>query len=595
MHHKFVTFPFAAIIGHDLMKKGLLVNAIDTSISGILIKGDKGTGKSTAVRALAKLLPKIDIVKDCAFRCHPGDLRLMCQACQDKYKKNGGLVSIKKKMEVIDMPLSATEDVVVGTIDIKNILSDGIKSLEPGILARANRNILYIDEVNLLEDHLVNILLDASAMGVNIVEREGVSLYHPSRFILIGTMNPEEGELRPQLLDRFGLCVEMNALTSSDQRLEVIKRRSEFDSDPWRFEERFREEEDALRKEIVDVQSLFNKVDISHEMLEKIVKITTHLGIKTHRADIVMEKTSRALAALDNRDFVSEQDINEAALLSLPHRMHEHPFDKSKAPTKETLETFLNSKSKDEIFDFERDAKLKNDVLNINSNNIVKGRHSSKAQGGNGLYIRARESKNPQSLAIDATIRKSVKDTGKLQVRSDHLMEKVRTSNGKALYIILLDSSSSMRMERKIGFAKTLAWNILRESYKKKDKLSLFAFRNEDSKMLVPPTTDVSKVEKALEELPIGGKTPLTTALYKAFQMSMKENDTSTTVILISDGKGNIFIKNSIEEDIAFLSTLAKGTNFIIVNSEIKNRSIGILEDMGRTLNGKHFYLEDVI
>ena len=408
-------------------------------------------------------------------------------------------------------------------------------------------------------------------------------------------MNPEEGELRPQLLDRFGLCVEMNALTSREERLEVIIRRRGFDLDPWKFEESFYKKEDTLKKMIIDAQSLIPEVAISNKMLEMIVKITTGLGIKTHRADIVMEKTSRALAALDDRNSVDEHDINEAALLCLPHRMQEQPFDKSKAPTKETLEAFLNSKSKDEIFDFERDTKLKKNIIDLNSNSMAKGRNSSKAENGNGLYIRARESNNPQSLAIDATIRKTVKETGKLQVRSDHLMEKVRISSGKALYIILLDSSSSMRMEKKIQFAKMLAWNILRESYTKKDKLSLFAFRNEDSEMLVPPTSDISRVEKALEELPTGGKTPLTPALFKAIQMAGKEKDTSSKVILISDGKGNIFIKNSIEEDIAFLSPFTNGINLTIVNSEIRNRSIGILENIAATLNADHFYLEDVI
>jgi len=223
LHYKSVIFPFTALVGQELLKKALLINAIDPSIGGVLIKGDKGTGKSTAVRSLSHILPEIQVVKGCNFNCHPLDRTLMCQSCQQEYNENGKLPSVKTPMKIIDMPVSATEDMVIGTIDIKKAIKEGVKALEPGILARANRNILYIDEVNLLDNHLVNILLDSAAMGVNIVEREGISLYHPSRFVLVGTMNPEEGGLRPQILDRFGLSVEVRALESKEERLKIMK------------------------------------------------------------------------------------------------------------------------------------------------------------------------------------------------------------------------------------------------------------------------------------------------------------------------------------------------------------------------------------
>lgn len=595
MHHKFVTFPFTAIVGQELMKKALLINAIDPTIGGVLIKGDKGTGKSTAVRALAELLPKIRVVKDCPFNCHPQNLRMMCKSCQERYERGDQLPWTERKMEIIDMPLSATEDMVVGTIDIKRALKEGIKALEPGILARANRNILYIDEVNLLDDHLVNILLDSAAMGVNIVEREGISIYHPSRFILIGTMNPEEGELRPQILDRFGLCVEVEALSSKEDRLKVMKYKREFDSDPWKFEERFSNQQKALKERIAKAQQILPQVTISQDMAEKIVEIVLSLGIKTHRADIVMEKTARVLACLNGRNYVTEEDIKEAALLALPHRTRQQPFEKGAKITKEIIETILQGKTKDEVYDFDRNTEMKKDVLKLDAASSLDGRDFPKKDGERGLYIRAKESKKPKSIAIDATLRKAIRETGKLEVLPEHLMEKVRVSKGEAIYIILLDSSSSMRMEKKIRFAKTLAWLLLKQSYEKKNRIALLAFRGEKTEVLVSPTRDVTKIENALEKLPTGGKTPLTPAIYKAFELAKKETKAIPTVILISDGKGNVFIKNNIEEDIQFLSEYAKGINLVIVNTESKNRSIGILEDIAKMFNAPHFYLEDVI
>ena len=595
MHHKFVIFPFSAIVGQELMKKALLINAIDTTIGGVLIKGEKGTGKSTAVRALADLLPTMKVVKDCPFNCHPENLRLMCKSCQERYEKDGHLPYVERKMEVVDLPLSATEDMVVGSIDIKRALKEGIKALEPGLLARANRNILYIDEVNLLNDHIVNILLDSASMGVNIIEREGISLYHPARFILIGTMNPEEGELRPQILDRFGLCVEVKALSSKEDRLKVMEYRRMFDFDPWKFEEHFREEQERLRHRIVNAQLILPQIKISENMVEKIVEITTSLGIKTHRADIVMEKAAKALAALSGRNYVTEEDLKEAALLTLSHRMRESPFEKGAALSIETVESILQAKTKEEVFDFEKNAEKKRDILKLNETGFAQGRDFPKMEGTRGLYIRARKSENPKCVAIDATLRKAVRETGKLEILPEHLMEKVRITQGEALYIILLDSSSSMRAEKKMKFAKTLARLLLKQSYEKKNRVALLAFRGENVEVLASPTSDVAKIEEALKKLPTGGKTPLTPGLYKAFEIAKKETRAIPTIILISDGKGNVFIKNSLQEDVAFLSAFTDDVNLVVVNTESRNRSIGILEEIAKTFHAPHFYLEDVI
>ncbi|MHC1590897.1 MAG: magnesium chelatase subunit D family protein [Candidatus Helarchaeales archaeon] len=596
MHHKFVTFPFVAIVGQELMKKSLLINEIDPTVGGVLIKGDKGTGKSTAARALADLLPKNKVVKDCPFNCHPENPRLMCKSCQERFEKEGPLPWIEKKMEIIDLPLSATEDMVVGTIDIKRALKEGIKALEPGILARANRNILYIDEVNLLEDHLVNILLDAAAMGINVIEREGISVYHPSRFVLIGTMNPEEGDLRPQILDRFGLCVEVEALTSKEDRLKIMELRREFDLDPWKFEEKFLPEQEKLRNKIVQAKQQLSKVIISRELLEKIVDITVSLGIRTHRADIVMEKTAIALAALNGRSEVTEEDVVEAALLALPHRMRQQPFEKGGKLTKETIyQTISKPKNDEEISNFEKNYKLKKDIFKINKVGSKNGRDVPKIENPNGMFIRARERINSNNIAINATINKAVRETGSLNVLPEHLMEKVRKGKGEALYIILLDSSSSMRMDKKIRFAKSLAWLVLKKSYEKKNKAALLTFRGDRARVVVPPTSNLLKIEEALENLPTGGKTPLTPALREALELAKREKRATPTINLISDGRGNVFIKNNLEEDIKFLSNHFKEANLIVVNTEIRNRSIGVLESIAKSFNAPHFYLEEVM
>ncbi|MDI6644041.1 MAG: magnesium chelatase subunit D family protein [Methanobacteriaceae archaeon] len=599
MHHKFVIFPFTAIVGQEMLKKALLINAIDPSIGGVLIKGDKGTGKSTAVRSLAYLLPEIKKVKDCPFNCHPNDLKLMCKSCQQSYEAGKDLVEVRKKMEIVDMPISATEDMVIGTIDIKKVLKSGIKAMEPGILARANRNILYIDEVNLLDDHLVNVLLDCAAMGVNIVEREGISLYHPSRFILVGTMNPEEGDLRPQILDRFGLCVDVEALTSKEDRLKIMQYRMEFDKDPWKFEEKFKKEEKVLNEKIIESQKILENVKISKVMLEKIVEITSMLGIKTHRADIVMEKTSKAIAALDGRIYVVEDDIKEAALLSLRHRMKQIPFQEEQELNQEVIENIIESKPPEEVFDFDKNIHMKKKITKKNALTAIQGKNSSMVIGERGRYIKARESKKPNSVAVDATIRKSVRDNGvsdgRINVLPEHVMEKVRVSRGEALYIILLDSSSSMRMEKKIRFAKSLSWLLLKESYEKKNKVALLAFRGDEAEVLAKPTSNVDLIEKSLQSLPTGGKTPLTPAIFQALEMAQEEKKVKPTIIVISDGRGNVFLNNNLEEDVKKLIEMIDETNIVFVNAESRNRSVGILENVSMKFSAPHFYLEDVV
>ena len=332
-------FPFVAIVGQEDMKKALLLNIVDPTIGGALIRGEKGTAKSTAVRSLAQILPYRETVEGCRFNCSPGDPGALCPEC---IGREGTLQSGTQRMRVVELPLCATEDRVAGTLDIEHVLRTGEKKFEPGVLAQANNNLLYVDEVNLLDDHIVDLLLDSAAMGVNYVEREGVSFSHPARFILVGTMNPEEGELRPQLLDRFGLSVDVRGDRDTDVRMEIVKRRIGFDTDPSGYTKMYQAESEALRDRLAAARGSVRAVNASDSVVRAIVTITATFGIDGHRADITMMKAAKANAALDGRKDVTKDDIRAVAALVLSHRMRRRPFEEA-AFDREELERCLQS------------------------------------------------------------------------------------------------------------------------------------------------------------------------------------------------------------------------------------------------------------
>lgn len=320
---------FTAIIGQEDMKTALVLNAINPSLGGVLIRGEKGTAKSTAVRALAQLLPEYNVVCGCQFGCDPEDKAHLCDRCLARVNNGEALESRTVKMKVIDLPVSATEDRVVGTLDIEHAIKTGEKKFEPGILAKANRNILYVDEVNLLDDHVVDVLLDSAAMGVNTVEREGVSFIHPAKFVLVGTMNPEEGDLRPQLIDRFALSVTVEGEKDIDRRVAVLENRLRYENTPEEFFKEYEPEQNALREKIVKAQELLPSVTYSREILRRIAQICIALEVDGHRADIVILKTAITLAAYHGRTEVIKDDVLHAAKLALPHRMRRRPFEEA--------------------------------------------------------------------------------------------------------------------------------------------------------------------------------------------------------------------------------------------------------------------------
>lgn len=323
------TFPFTAIIGQEEMKKALVLNVVNPRLGGVLITGEKGTAKSTAVRALADLLPPRLCIRGCRFHDDPNDKSNWCDECHEKYD-NVQPETEELPMKVVELPVSATEDRVVGTLDIEAAIKEGKRSFETGILADANRNILYVDEINLLDDHVVDVLLDSAAMGINTVEREGISYSHPARFSLVGTMNPEEGDIRPQLLDRFALSVYVAGEKDLDKRAEVIKRRLEYEDDPEEFIKKWEEEQQNEVRRIQRAMKLLPQVTTSNEILRMAAQISITLGVDGHRADIVLIKTAETLAAVAGHTEVTREDLREAAHLALPHRMRRRPFEEQK-------------------------------------------------------------------------------------------------------------------------------------------------------------------------------------------------------------------------------------------------------------------------
>lgn len=333
-------YPFTAIVGQEAMKIALILNVINPSLGGVLIKGEKGTAKSTAVRALAELLPSRKEVKGCRFHCDPDENITYCEECTKRVENAEKLEGINRKMRVVDLPVNATEDRVVGTLDIEHAIKYGEKKFDLGILAEANRNILYVDEINLLDDHVVDVLLDAAAMGINTVEREGISYSHPARFVLVGTMNPEEGDIRPQLLDRFGLSVNVEGEHAFEKRVKVIKSRIKYEKDPDAFVKEYEEEQILLSKKITDARRILEDVIIDDDMLLLVAKITIKLDVDGHRADIAVIKAAMTIAAFDGRTTVTKDDVKEAGKLVLPHRMRKRPFEEATLDCEKIEELF---------------------------------------------------------------------------------------------------------------------------------------------------------------------------------------------------------------------------------------------------------------
>ena len=333
-----VIYPFTAIVGQERMRRALVLNAVDPRIGGVLIRGERGTAKSTAARALAALLPSVKVVSDCRFGCDPDNPITWCTECRERSARGESLPVGNRPTAFVNLPVSATEDRVVGTLDIERAIQRGERKFEPGVLAAANRGLLYIDEVNLLDDHVVDVLLDSAAMGMNIVEREGISFSHPARFILVGTMNPEEGDLRPQLLDRFALSVDIRGIRDARERVVIMERNLAFENDGDAFRKQWLEREEEVSHQIERARMIINQVTYTRRDLLNIANLTASLNVDGHRADLVILKTARAQAAFDGRTSITERDIALASELALPHRLKRGPFQQQEMTMEELQE-----------------------------------------------------------------------------------------------------------------------------------------------------------------------------------------------------------------------------------------------------------------
>ena len=331
------TYPFSAIVGQEKMKLALILNAIQPAIGGVLIRGEKGTAKSTAVRALAAVLPELKVVADCPFSCPPDQLEAMCASCRARFEQGESLPAVHRRMRVVDLPINASEDRVVGTLDLEHALREGRRRFEHGVLAEANRGILYVDEVNLLDDYVVDVLLDAAAMGTNIVEREGISFSHPARFMLVGTMNPEEGELRPQLTDRFGLCVDIESIHDIRQRVEIVERRERFETDPTAFLASYATVEQDLRTRIILAAQTEKCVSVPRNVAELIAMINIELNVDGHRGDIVMRRAAQTYAAYLGEKEVTPEHVYTIAPMALAHRLKRLPSQQIPRTVEEVL------------------------------------------------------------------------------------------------------------------------------------------------------------------------------------------------------------------------------------------------------------------
>lgn len=675
-------YPFTAIVGQEEMKLALLLNVIDPLIGGVLIMGHRGTGKSTAVRAIADLLPQVWRAGNCHYGCDPDDAENLCNECYEELRAKGKLTRRRSHVPVVNLPLGATEDRVCGTIDIERALKEGVKAFEPGLLARANRGFLYVDEVNLLEDHLVDLLLDVAVTGRNSVEREGISLEHPARFVLVGSGNPEEGELRPQLVDRFGLCTEIQTLEDLDQRVEIVELREAFERDPHAFHAAVDNEQLSLRRRLGRARKLASQVTISKELLREVAGLCLNLKVDGHRGELTIVRAARALAAFEGRRKVIVDDIRRITPLALRHRLRRDPLDPtsgggsriekalddtfpqtesdtgrddrsalqgSAGGSKTTESNTAGDQKGDDGRSLRDDAKarlapqpqaahLPDQALKRDSHFPPKRRTEEQSvrsqKSGNSFSYNARRGRYSRAVlhgsyesrvALDATLRSTA-----VNACRDHLTQHIGTARQATpytlrptlffsdvrfkafkrkqgtLFIMAIDTSGSMALNRIERAKGALVW-LLNKSYIKRDRVALVSFRGKKAEELLQPSQSMSRARRVLDELLIGGSTPLASALLCSLNIARRVRRQGTErieLLVFTDGRANVSLRASDATKTAFKKTAIRseleqlgaalqqlGVSTVIVDTQSRFTSGGEGRVLAELLGARNVYL----
>jgi magnesium chelatase subunit D len=647
-------FPLAALVGQEQLKSALLLCAVNPGIGGVLIRGDKGSAKSTAARGLAGVMAPIQRVVGCAYNCAPGDPSASCEVC------NGAATSVETTpVPFVNLPLGASEDRVLGSLDFERALKDGRKAFQPGLLASAHRGILYIDEVNLLPDHLVDVLLDAAAMGINRVQREGLSVQHSARIALVGTMNQEEGELRPQLLDRFGMMVEVRAPQEPRLRAEIVRRRLAWEADPEAFGRAWNDQQVALCEQVLRAQGLLPKVTIADGLLLLISELCCSQGVTSLRADLVMNKAARALAALHGRTSVEPDDLSQAAMLVLPHRRRAKPFEQPGVDENE-LQRFMRNAASRPDGDESRGDNDDGDTsharppsehdegnasqgddgraseaqqrggdgggdpeehvftvggvtppprIEVRSGFVaggVVGRRSVAPESRRGREVRAVPDERPTDLAVTATLHHSLmrtgglSPTGRLEVTSQDLHQKVKAGRQGSLMLFVVDASGSMAALQRMEMVKATVLALLRDAYERRDEVGVIAFRGTKAELLLSPTRSVDTAEKQLRDLPTGGRTPLAHALQVASDVLTRNSGASRPeplLIVLSDGKANVAIDgagDAWQQSLDYAQSFArKGIAALVLNTEVGFVRMGRAGDLASAMGAQCLSLEE--
>ena len=650
------SFPFTAIVGQTAMKRALLLNTVNPRIGGVLIRGKKGTAKSTAVRSLAALLPEVTVLQGCPFSCTPEARQGLCQWCESGSNDNP---PVSHQVRIVDLPVGASEDRLVGSLDIEQAIKTGSRSFEPGLIASAHRGILYIDEVNLLNDHLVDVLLDASAMGRNYVEREGISVSHAAEFILVGTMNPEEGDLRPQLLDRFGLAVEVDGIMEAEERREVVRRRMAYESDPFDFMDRWQPEEGRERERLIRSRELLDQVSVSDEMLGLITDICAEYQVDGLRGDIVMYKTASTIAAYDGRTEVDVEDVREAAVLALLHRQRRQPFQQPHLVTEQLdnmLEEYQNQSRSREPQDNSQPSSQDHNEEDSDPPDLgdeeqedtgesgagpqdqwyetgdpyavqsillpppdrrerpSSGRRATTVSGSSaGRYVGAQVPQGTVSdLALDATLRAAAphqrrrREDGadaSLLIEPWDVREKVRETRTGSLILFVVDASGSMGAQRRMVAVKGAVLSLLLDAYQRRDRVALISFRGTEADLLLPPTNSVDLAQIYLQDMPTGGRTPLSRGLYLALECleteRLKDRKVLPLVVVLSDGRANVALDgsgaNAVEEARGYGSIFEeKRITSVVIDTELDFIKLEMARPLAQSMGARYLKLEDL-